>query len=421
MQSVQAQTIPCHHLIVSDGVPRYFDAKIYESYAANGHCLTVIRLPFGLANSGAGPRALGAAVAFSMGAVRVSFLDADNAILPTHAQGVAEADDGRVSAITVQRRVFLKDTNEETPIEPVENSGQHVDTNCLTLTRNASQLLSLWLFWPTAFGTGEDRIFSAILNAEQHAIARSPNRTVLYWSEWPIHYQLAGKSVPKTAKRPVRRAATHFHADSFFKVVGDFAIADQWRQITTEPLPPLLGGPLVCQVLSMKQDNPNSRLGQPPLAFTDLFLALRDCRGDEQPALVNTNQRLYTLPSCCTLAHLFAHAMVFAYHRGHKTIIFTLESAIDRSYGADAILRKAALGMRGKGVAVMYSSDIDRTPIGVIASPRLGRLVATLACTELNSDTPPDTHSDTLEQRFVTALLDTCRLLHIPTTTAKVF
>ena len=120
-----------------------------------------------------------------------------------------------VAAVVTQRRVFLKDTGEETPREKQEHQRIHIDTNCMVLSNRCADLLVLWSHWPQAFGTGEDRIFSAILNATGKPIAFTTEATVLYWSEWPIHYSLANKPVPKTAKKPTRRAATHFHASSF--------------------------------------------------------------------------------------------------------------------------------------------------------------------------------------------------------------
>ena len=382
MESVIAQAEPCHHVIVADGAPRYFSADIYNAYSARGHQLTLIELPAGLANSGAGPRALGAAYALSQGAQWVSFLDADNAVTPHHLITIKGMALKGVAAVVTQRRVFLKDTGEETPREKQEHQGIHIDTNCLVLSNRCADLLVLWSHWPRAFGTGEDRIFSAILNATGKPIAFTTEATVLYWSEWPIHYSLANKPVPKTAKKPTRRAATHFHASSFFDVVGQWPIAMSWRKVNARPIPRNTGPALVCQYVA-NCDSADLKVGlytqHAPVCFSDVFVT-HSTRGAGVPWLLD-NQSVLTLPTDAEETYGLASMATVAFHLGHKHLLWLTSLALKRSHDLDSRLRALEKTLDYRGVTCIYRADGSGDKlIAIVVTTDLGPILNRLAC-----------------------------------------
>lgn len=378
-KSVIAQTIPCHHILVTDGVGRRLDESLAALYRANGHTLTVLNLPTRLNNSGAGPRAIGAAFAFSKGVTLVSFLDADNALLPDHAASVSARREEGVVAITSGRRVFLKDTGEETPLEPVEHAGQHIDTNCLTLTSDGQDLLSVWLFWPTSFGTGEDRILSAILNAENRRKVSTDRRTVLYWSEWPIHYRLAGRPTPENARRPSRRAATHFHAESFFRVIGARPIANLWQNIACGAMPALANEPFVAQCHDARSYQVSApRFSEPPLIFCDLII--RSCGGDlASEVATNPNQPVFDAKGNLSLTQLTALASVMGYHTGNAKIVLFLPESAERSERLHKRVVDAVSQLRGNGVVFIRKQDGEQLVLFAIAmNTTLGGLISAM-------------------------------------------
>lgn len=372
LDSVLGQTEPCLHVLVSDGVQRELSAQRFEQYARRGHRLVLLSLPFRVKNSGAAPRAVGAAWAFTQGYDYVSFLDADNAITKDHVSQLHKAANPAVKAIVSERRVFLKDTGEETPREPAEQTGEHIDTNCLTLSASQCQLLGVWAYWPVQFGTGEDRIFSAILNSRPGEVARTGKATVLYSSEWPIHYQLAGKPVPSTARRPSRRAATHFHAASFFEVVGPQKIAKKWQSIKSEPLPTPENDPLLTVILVAR--HLESELCERQF-FSELVLA----NSSEQSSKFNVNTPVFTAPDRSPLTFLIASAAVLAHHQGRSTFIsHVFENGICGDL-VDAAIRKNVGASPPTGLALYFWTDqASKTGFSIAAPSHLGALWTTL-------------------------------------------
>jgi len=404
IQSVVAQATPCHHIVVSDGIERQFPSSCYAAYSQRGHTLTVLNLPLRMRNSGAGPRAIGALLAFAQGAELVSFLDADNALLPQHTTAVLKCLRPQSLAVKTLRRVFLKDTGEETPTEAAENSGAHIDTNCLTLTRRSQRLLVVWLYWPVSFGTGEDRILSAILNATDGTIQTTGEPTVLYWSEWPIHYQLAGKAVPTTAKRPTRRARTHFHGPSFFAITGQLPIAEQWLRIPAEPIAAPQRDPLICQLL-LSEGRSNASApphNPPPLNYVELLIT--DNSVNAAPKSLNTPVLHLPAGTGCFLA--LALAGVTAYHENRRWLVAYMASGLDRLQSQDAAVRQRVESATSAYVLLLMRRTAAGSQLLAIAAPSdRGDLWSLLAqrCT-LNANA----------QDLVNALQDLCAQLTLP-------
>lgn len=374
MQSVIAQTLPCWHVIVTDGQPRGFDPAVFELYEAKGHRLCLLQLPHGTANSGAAPRALGACWCFSHGIPWVSFLDSDNTLDPNHLSEIDNAlrRQADAEAVVTKRRVFLKREGLRTPIEPSEQAGHHFDTNCLTLHTSLSRLLSLWLFWPREFGTGEDRIMSATLRSRRSRIVHLNLETVNYYSEWPIHYKLAGVEVPATAKVPARRAATHFHQESLERILGFKLLAPHQVPEGRLPISPPSRG---FWVGSSRETN-EAASGAYPMQVH--FLGGADTKTKMNgPAKENP---VFSAPSDTAPLFTLATCAVLGYHLSYSRVLYFLKGCPPATKTLADRLLKAGARWDGVGVAfALYNAAHGEVAIAFMASTRLAPLWSALA------------------------------------------
>ena len=196
IESVLAQTVPCHHYLVADG-PGY-------QWLRNEGLRRHVILGEAHRDWGNTPRGIGAILAVVEGADCVLFLDADNAYDPDHvATCLAVAADQ--DYVVAQRRIALLDgTIVACEDEPIE---QHVDTNCFCFLPGSFHTLSRWTALtqrePAELRNMGDRVFLALLRKEGLKFAVTTKPTVTYVSGWQCHYEAAGVPAPSNAKKSI--------------------------------------------------------------------------------------------------------------------------------------------------------------------------------------------------------------------------
>ena len=193
IESVANQTVECRHYLIADLPALIFSD---ESESVYRHiCLGESHKDYG--NT---PRSVGALLAVSEGADAVCFLDADNSYDPDHVASCLAAAQGH-DYIVARRRIVLPDGS---PVncqdEPVS---QHVDTSCFFLLPGAFHTLAYWALQPKPLTILGDRLFLALLQKERLKFAVVDHPTVVYTSNWRVHWEAAGKTPPSDAKKTV--------------------------------------------------------------------------------------------------------------------------------------------------------------------------------------------------------------------------
>lgn len=196
LDSVAAQTHPdVRHCMVADGHPQ---PDVTQAYPG----VLCINLPVAHGDYGNTPRGVGALCALSEGADLVCFLDADNLFEPDHVASVvavyekARAEGRPLDAVFAYRHVFLPGHPLLRLEDPDDLAHRHVDTSCITLARSAAFLWPAWGLIPRGSAAVCDRMMLALMRHHQLRMAWTGRHSVLYESNWAVHYRRAGLPVP---------------------------------------------------------------------------------------------------------------------------------------------------------------------------------------------------------------------------------
>jgi glycosyltransferase involved in cell wall biosynthesis len=187
-QSVLAQTIPCAHFLVADGV----DRPEVRAWVAEH-----VRLPRAHADNGNTPRAIGSLSAMNQGFDAIAYLDADNWYEPGHVERLLQLCREKNAAVAVATRNIHRIDGSflATDSKSFERHGL-ADTSCLLMTRRAFSLLPLWAMMPKHLSPVCDRVFwSAIVN-RGFPYARLEQPTVCFRSRYRVHYESLGEVAP---------------------------------------------------------------------------------------------------------------------------------------------------------------------------------------------------------------------------------
>ena len=187
LDSVAAQTAPCHHFVVSDGFPddlaRRADVTHIELGRAHG-------------DNGNTPRYVGALVALAQGYDAVAFLDADNWFEPRHIERLmARQHETGAGAVFSLRNIYLPDGTKLPKEEEEDLSRLHADTSCMFITRGCEFALHLWGQMPMEWGPVCDRV--VFVELAGHRVAWTKNRTLNFKSNYAAAYAAAGRPVPE--------------------------------------------------------------------------------------------------------------------------------------------------------------------------------------------------------------------------------
>jgi hypothetical protein len=209
-RSVEEQSVSVTHYMVADGKP---------NSELDDWDIRHIALPQNIGATGATPRGIGAIVAFAEGADAVAFLDADNWFFPDHIRDTTQAlERDQLDMVYARRKIIFPDGEVLEQIDPED--GRLVDTNCYVFSRRASFLVAIWAMFPLEFGSGEDRMLPFIAHQMGLKTRFLDSPSVWYETNWPHHYNLAGKAPVASLRRPTNDLDKSFDPEIYRQWTG---------------------------------------------------------------------------------------------------------------------------------------------------------------------------------------------------------
>lgn len=187
-KSITKQTVPCAHIIVSDG---------YEmNFTMMWNC-QIIQTSHRHANYGDTPKWIGVMSALAQGFDYIGFVDADDWVSEDHVELLLKLMKWSKIDIAVASRnlVTPKGKNINIPEGPDE-----WQNHCVLMKRDAAvKLLSLGAKDQKTSKVG-DRVMYMVCDKNKITYGRSFNRTYNYTTFWKQHYIVAGLTPPLNAK-----------------------------------------------------------------------------------------------------------------------------------------------------------------------------------------------------------------------------
>jgi hypothetical protein len=167
-RSVLAQSIPCEHIVVSDGV------RLDPPAGFQGQ---VLQLPYNHANYGNTPRARGARHAIENGFDAICWLDADNWFAPEHVAELVGADDSFDLAVSGRTIVDIDGSSPRV----CPHAGPHLfDANCLLARARGLEIAEFWENVPIEYAYFSDRFLEVLAIRKQLVVRRTNQPTVFY-------------------------------------------------------------------------------------------------------------------------------------------------------------------------------------------------------------------------------------------------
>jgi hypothetical protein len=190
-ESVLAQTYPCRHVVVADGLPRdEIDAWSVEH----------VRLDTSHADYGDTPRAAGGARALAVGCDAIAYLDADKTLRPRHVESLVRRQRATGAPVVFSGRTINFPDGATLPIVDPEDGSTHIDTNCLLLAADSLSMASAWLAYPRPLSMIDDRMVVQMLKARGFAFACTGALTARYTVNFAHLYREMGRAVPPGAR-----------------------------------------------------------------------------------------------------------------------------------------------------------------------------------------------------------------------------
>jgi UDP:flavonoid glycosyltransferase YjiC (YdhE family)/glycosyltransferase involved in cell wall biosynthesis len=182
-RSVMAQTYPCHHVMVADGRPN----DVIDRWQT-----THLRLARPAGDFGDTPRSHGGRHAAEFGFDAIAYLDADNSFRPRHIEALVTSHIRSGAPLGRSgRTLHLPDGRLTAQLMP-HDFGEHVDTSCLFITRDAFELLDAWLRYPRPLAPIGDRMVAQMARAKGFAFAHTGALTVRYTVNSPLFSRAHG-------------------------------------------------------------------------------------------------------------------------------------------------------------------------------------------------------------------------------------
>ena len=189
-ESVKAQTIEAHHILVCDGVA---PAAIPDFKG------THIILGRNYRDYGNTPRLIGCYNAITSGADAIAFLDADNWYQPDHLEylaGVAGA--AQLDAVASARMLHRLDGSPMMKCPTVDGQS-HIDTNCMMVFRPAFHHLIAWVLPSQERAAVTDQVLWGTIRDAGARIAFVDRPSVAYRTRHQVHYAQAREMHPPEA------------------------------------------------------------------------------------------------------------------------------------------------------------------------------------------------------------------------------
>jgi glycosyltransferase involved in cell wall biosynthesis len=191
-ESVLAQDADFDHFMVADG----FALEEIDEWDVRH-----VKLPVAHGDNGNTPRSVGSVLADAEGYDFVAYLDADNWLHPGHLSSLVATYEKTRAPVCCSKRTFHRPDGERLLVaEPGEEEGEHVDTSCLLLHRDAFGICSVWHRMPKPLSPLCDRVFYKALQHARFRIAHSGQRTLAFRSQYKIHYTTVGQTPPPGMK-----------------------------------------------------------------------------------------------------------------------------------------------------------------------------------------------------------------------------
>jgi hypothetical protein len=191
-QSVLAQTHPCTHILVADGVPESY----VDEWDAQHN-----RLATNHGDYGDTPRAIGSLTAIGQGFDAIAYLDADNFYRPGHIESLVNLHNETGAAVCISSRTMHRLDGSEMGA-CVETDGEFfADTSCLMFTRPAFALAPTWALLDPKLHPICDRMMMHLIRSHNMPRAFTGERTVAFRSSYAGTYRIFGEEPPPEADK----------------------------------------------------------------------------------------------------------------------------------------------------------------------------------------------------------------------------
>jgi SEC-C motif len=189
-ESVAAQTYPCRHFMVADGVPQD---------ALDAWDVQHIRLDHAHADYGDTPRAIGGEAAVAQGFTAIAYLDADNTYRSRHVESLVSRHLITQAPVCFsERTLHLPDGRWVPLVLPDDNAG-HIDTSCVMIAGKALSCSAGWREHPRQLSVVGDRVFLQVLRARGFAFAGTGSMTARYTVREVAFFRALGLPIPEMA------------------------------------------------------------------------------------------------------------------------------------------------------------------------------------------------------------------------------
>ena len=189
-RSVQTQTIPAHHILISDGS----DPAPIPDFSG-----THILLQRNYADYGNTPRLIGCYQAVMQGAEAIAFLDADNWYMPDHLESLCRfAEQNDLQACSSARMLHRLDGKPMIRCPDVDGQ-RFIDTNCLLVRQPAFPALIAWVLSPQAQAAVVDQSVWKFMKSMGLSTGFLDRATVAYRTRHAVHYHHGGEVPPPEA------------------------------------------------------------------------------------------------------------------------------------------------------------------------------------------------------------------------------
>ena len=200
--SVKAQSIRAHHIIICDGCA---PARI-ESFQGSH-----IVLPRNYKDYGNTPRLIGCHHAIAAAADAIAFLDADNWFDEHHLEGlITFAQENKLDACSSARMLHRLDGSWMVKC-PQVNARPYIDTSCLLVMKSAFQHMVAWVLFPQAVAAEADNHMWNHMKTHGARLGFLDKPTLAYRSRHAVHYRIAGESAPPAAVTRIDLSGEHYH------------------------------------------------------------------------------------------------------------------------------------------------------------------------------------------------------------------
>ena len=218
-ESVRAQSHPCVHILVADGMADNSVDQFVAQHIILGH---------GHNDYGDTPRAVGSMAAIAQGFDAIAYLDADNWYKPTHIESLVALHQETDAPLLTSGRVFYRMDGSFMGLCPYSDGESHVDVGCYLMTRPCFRLALEWAMIPRDLHAIDDRLILHRAKEWRIPRAHSWRASMCYRATAAIDYKLLGETPPADAAKG--RAGVKNAVDALVARGGPNLSGGSWPQ-----------------------------------------------------------------------------------------------------------------------------------------------------------------------------------------------